>query len=113
MKKDPLQKCVAVTSAGGNTENDVDKFFLTMFEYDSVQCKKNQHGMRADALVAIDKWVIFDKTIAKPRSLLLYRRINIDTGKALERCGKGRFQQSFVPKSGGTAGFSDELLMQK
>ena len=48
------------------------KFFLCVVKFNSVECKKNKHSVRANAFIPVNKSVIFYDSIPKPCSFLLY-----------------------------------------
>ena len=111
--KDPLQKVTAIGTAGCNAENDRNKFFLCVFQFNAVQSQKDQHRMRTDSFVSVYEGMVFDKTISKPCGFLLNRGIRLDAGKALERRSECGFQKTCIPQTGRTAGFGDELFVKQ
>ena len=62
----------------------------------TVQRKKNQHRVRADALVAVNKRMILYKPETEPRSFFQNGRVKIFAVKTLKRVEDRGIEQPFV-----------------
>lgn len=57
----PVQEMFIIILSGSNTENQADQFFIGIGKFNMVDIKKREHGMCADSLVPIHKWMILNK----------------------------------------------------
>ena len=84
MGKYPGEKRFITLFTSGHLQNDIDQFLLGVRQFDAVQGQKDKHNMCADPLVAIDKRVVLDQTIAEPGRLLLKRGVGAGITETLE-----------------------------
>ena len=111
MSQDPSKQLLKSNLTRSQAEKGIGQFFLSIIHLYPIQGQKHQHGMGADTLIAIHKRVIFYETIPQPRRFLLEGGIGSMTFKTLKRRGKSGIQKPLIPNTGGTACFSNQLLM--
>ncbi len=59
MQECPLQQIIHRFFTGSNIYENTSKLFLSIFQLDMVQSKKNEHCMCGNALISIEEWMIF------------------------------------------------------
>ena len=112
MLNDPLQKIMKTEFVCCYFEYRVRQFLLRVLELDPVKGKKDQHGMSADALIAVDECVIFYKTVSKARRFLLNGRKCICAAESLKWRMQCRVQKSGIANPVDSTRLGDELGMQ-
>ena len=65
MQQNPLQKVSGSGLAGCHGKDNFNQLLLCIFQFNSIQHQKDQHDMRVNPLVAVDKRMIADKAESK------------------------------------------------
>ena len=102
MLLNPVHKCVACKIAGGKIQHDALLLIDGRTKFIAIDYEESFHRCMPNSLVAIDERVIEDKRKAQGCGSSLKVGVEVLSGKALARLGKGRFQSAEVPNSAGT-----------
>ena len=81
----PFQKSNVIHITGSDAQNGCNQVFIFIGHHNIVDVQKYQHGMGANALIAIHKGMIVDKSVAQPGRLFQDRRVQLLSSEGLQR----------------------------
>ena len=101
---DPARKLFSSHLSGGHGEDDSFLLVDECVEFMPIEQEEDLERGVADALVAIDEWMIRDKRESKGHCLLDDRRVKVRSVEALPGLRNRRFKESEIPDADSSAG---------